>query len=80
MSALWVNCKACGPILSFIPSGKNDFHIEVTCPCGSTVKHDEKCVVHNKVTPVRVSDQGTKPVSCALQTKYNPFDPNNCEE
>lgn len=56
MSALYVNCPTCGPLLSFIPQGQQ-FEIEVKCLCGAKIAHTENC--HNY------------PTRKALQTKIN---------
>lgn len=40
MSALYVTCPACGPLMSFIPQG-GQFEIEVKCLCGTKTCHKE---------------------------------------
>jgi hypothetical protein len=42
MSALYVKCPQCGPLLTFIPQG-NQFSIEVKCTCGVKIAHTENC-------------------------------------
>jgi hypothetical protein len=42
MSALYVKCPQCGPLLTFIPQG-NQFSIEVKCTCGIKIAHTENC-------------------------------------
>ena len=42
MSALYVTCPQCGPLLTFIPQG-NQFTIEVACTCGVKLAHTENC-------------------------------------
>lgn len=42
MSALYVTCPQCGPLLTFIPQG-NQFTIEVSCTCGVKLAHTENC-------------------------------------
>lgn len=42
MSALYVKCPSCGPLLSFIPQG-NQFNLEVKCTCGARISHTENC-------------------------------------
>ena len=55
MSALYVKCPQCGPLLSFIPQG-NEFEIDIKCLCGSRIAHKEN---------------GNNPTSQALQEKIN---------
>ena len=47
MSALFVKCPSCGPLLSFIPQGQQ-FTIDVKCLCGAHITHTENC--HNYPT------------------------------
>lgn len=40
MSALYVNCPQCGPLMTFIPQG-GQFEIDVKCLCGVKIAHKE---------------------------------------
>ncbi len=40
MSALYVICPQCGPLMSFMPQG-GQFEIDVKCLCGVKIAHKE---------------------------------------
>lgn len=42
MSALYVICPTCGPLMSFIPQGEQ-FELEIKCLCGARICHTENC-------------------------------------
>lgn len=81
MSALYVTCPTCGPLLSFIPQGQQ-FNMEVKCLCGARICHTENCYNYQtrKELQRKLNKLQGKETVCSLNKKFTETEQemNNC--